>query len=113
MLIHIDGSAVTDATSKSATAGRSHTCIENLLLAHCEGNHIVSLLPEHTATLRDPAWSPRARRALDHIEDNYSQIAGLRGDISWSLELGVGPIFEAAATESTKGKTVLVREPGG
>ncbi|MFS8068637.1 MAG: hypothetical protein ACMG6S_19945 [Byssovorax sp.] len=107
MLIHIDGSAVTDATSGSATAGRSHTCIENLLLAHFEGNHIVSLLPDDAATLRAVPWSDRARRALDHAEENYSQIAGLRGDISWSLELGLGPIFEAAAAEESNGKTVL------
>ena len=107
MLVHIDGSAVADATSGSATAGRSHTCIENLLLAHAEGNHVVSLLPTDAATLRPMRWADRARRALEHIDYTYSEIAGLREDINWTLELGVGPTFEAATSEVTKDKTVL------
>ena len=107
MLVHIDGSAVVDATSGSATAGRSRACIENLILAHFEGSHVISLLPPDAAALHAVHLSERAQRALDHVEDNYSQIAGLRGDISWTLELGIGPIFEAAATEVTNGKSVL------
>lgn len=107
MLVHIDSSAVVDATSTSATAGRSHACIENLLLAHFEGNHVVSLLPDDAATLYAAPWSARARRALEDIEEKYPQIAGLRGDISWSLELGLGLTFEAAEVEARNGRTVF------
>lgn len=107
MLIHLDSSAVADATSRSATAGRSRSCIENLLLAHFEGNHVVSLLPSDAAALHAVSFSDRARRALDHIEENYPQIAGLRGEISWSLGLGLGPVFEAGDVEITDGKAAL------
>lgn len=107
MLIHLDGSSAADVTSGSVTAGRSRACIENMLLAHFEGNHVVSLIPNDAAALRAVPWFDRARRALDHVEDNYPQIAGLRGDISWSLELGIGPLFEAAGVKTTNGKTVL------
>lgn len=107
MLIHLDGAAAADATSPSATAARSRACVENLLLAHFEGNHVVSLVPSDAATLRTVRLSDRAQRALDHTEENYAQIAGLRGDISWSLELGIGPGFEAAGVETADGKTVL------
>lgn len=107
MLIHVDGSAAADAASGSATAGRSRACIENLLLAHFEGNHVVSMFPLDAAALWTVHFSDRARRALDHVEDDYPQIAGLRADISWSLELGVGPIFDAAGSVAVNGKTVL------
>lgn len=102
MLIHLDGSAAADATSDSPTASRSHACIENLLLAHFEGNHVVSLLPGDAALLRDasPGWSGRARRGLDHIDENYAQIAGLRADIPWSIELGVGPELDGKAHDA-------------
>lgn len=104
MLIHLDGSAVVDARSGNA---RSHACIENLLLAHFEGNHILSLVPQDATTLRAVRWSDRAQRALDHADDNYSQIAGLREDISWSLELGLGPLFDDKAHEAASGRKVI------
>ena len=107
MLIHLDGSAAADATSGGATAGCSRACIENLLLAHFEGNHVVSLLPSDAAALHAVRWSDRAQRALGHVEENYAQIAGLRGDMSWSLELGIGPRFEAAGVETVDSKSVL------
>ena len=109
MLIHLDGSAVTDATSGSATARRSRACIENLLLSHFEGNHVISLLPGDAALLRDasPAWSARARRGLDHIDENYAQIAGLRADVAWSLELGLGAELDGKAHEVSPGKRVI------
>ena len=95
MLIHLHTSAVADAASESATAGRSHAAVENLLIAHFEGNHVVSLLPDDAETLRATPlqWSKRAARALEHIDESYPQIAGLRADIPWSMELGLGASF--------------------
>jgi hypothetical protein len=109
VLIHLDGSGAADTISGSATAGRSHACIENLLLAHFEGNHVVSLLPPDAATLRtaSPAWSDRAQRALDHIDESYPQIAGLRADVPWSLDLGIGPGFDGKAHDSPGGHKVV------
>ena len=71
MLLHLDESAVADAISDSATALGSHAAIENLLLAHFEGNHVVSLRPEDVDALLDAPldWSPRARRALEHNDE--------------------------------------------
>lgn len=110
MLIHIDRSAATDALSGSATGRRTHTSIENLLVAHFEGNHVVSLLPEDAATLREvsPVWSDRARRALDHADENYAQIAGLRADLPWSLEVGLGAGFDGEARVAP-GDTRIIR----
>lgn len=109
MLIHLDGSAAADAASSSATAACSRACIENLLLAHFEGNHVVSLTPSDAAILRavSPPWSERARRALDHVDENFAQIAGLRADIIWSLELGVGPSFDGKAYATSDGRRIL------
>jgi len=109
VLLHLDESAVADAISDSATALGSHAAIENLLLAHFEGNHVVSLRPEDVDALLDAPldWSPRARRALEHIDENYAQISGLRGDIAWSIELGVGPAFTGAAHDVGGGRRVI------
>lgn len=109
MLIHVDSSAAADAASESATSARSRACIENLLLAHFEGNHVISLLPGDAAALRLVAspWSARAQRALEHIDENYAQVAGLREDISWSLELGLGPSFDGKAYGAASGRNVL------
>lgn len=109
MLIHLDGSAVADAASDSRTSVLSHACVENLLLAHFEGNHIVSLLPPDADTLRlaSPPWSARARRALDHIDESYAQIAGLREEAAWSLELGLGPGFDVDLQDTTGGRKIL------
>lgn len=109
MLIHIDESAVADAASGSHTAELSHGCIENLLLAHFEGDHVISLRPDPADTLRRAQldWSARARRALNHIDDNYAQIAGLHNDVPWSIELGIGVSFDGAAHEVATGKRVI------
>lgn len=109
MLIHLDGSAAADAVSSSATAGRSRACIENLLLAHFQGDHVISLEPSDAALLRavSPPWSDRARRALDHADENYAQIAGLREDVPWSLELGIGPGFDGKLHSAGDGKNIL------
>src|SRR5262245_53333862 len=109
MLIHLDGSAAADVTSGSATAERSHACIENLLLAHFEGDHLVSLLPEDAGALREGPleWSARARRALVHVEDNYAQIAGLRADVPWSIELGIGAGFDGASYAAGGGRRAI------
>jgi hypothetical protein len=109
VLIHIDNSAASDAAADSATSALSRTCIENLLHAHFEGNHVVSLRPDDAAALRSasPPWSARAQRALDHIDESYSQIEGLREDIAWSMELGLGPGFDCATYEPRRGKKVV------
>lgn len=109
MLIHLDGSAAADAVSSSATAAHSRACIQNLLLAHFEGNHVVSLMPSDAALLREvpSSWSELARRALDHVDENYAQIAGLREDVSWSMELGIGPSFDGKAHDVGDGKKIL------
>lgn len=109
MLIHIDESAVADVASGSGTAELSHTCIENLLLAHFEGDHVISLRPDHIDALcRAPSgWSARVRRALGHIDDNYAQIAGLRNDVPWSIELGIGAIFDGVVHEIVGGTRVI------
>ncbi len=109
MLIHLDASAVAGATSGGAGADRSHASIENLLLAHFEGDHVVSLLPDHAGLLRGAAagWSRRARRALDHADESYAQIAGLRREIPWSIELGIGPGFDGTVREVAGGRSVI------
>lgn len=109
MLIHLDSAAAADAISGSATAARSRAAIENLLLAHFEGNHVVSMLPEDAAALRmaTPPWSERARRALDHIDEAYAQIAGLRADAPWALELGLEPSFDGKIHDLPGGAKVL------
>lgn len=109
MLIHIDHTGVTDALSRNATSRRSHACIENLLLAHFEGNHVISLLPDDAADLQDasPAWSARARRALEHVEDSYAQIAGLRAELPWSLDLGLGAGFDGKAHDAQGGAKII------
>lgn len=111
MLIHLDRSAVADAVSASSTASLSHRCIENLLLAHFEGNHAVSLFPEDVAALGDATlrWSERAGRALDHIGENYPQIAGLREDVAWSMELGLGEGFDRR--QHVVGEKAVLRAP--
>jgi hypothetical protein len=107
VLIHIDGSAAADAVSTSVTARRSRACIENLLLAHFEGHHLVSMLPEDAEALRSLAWAPREQRALDHIDEDYAQIAGIRADATWSLELGLGPAFTGGALDTSTGRHIL------
>lgn len=95
MLIHLDESAVTDATSASPTAQRSQTCLENLLRAHGQGDHVISLLPDHAERLITlGGWSREALRALRHVNDNFAQIAGLRADLPYSMELGLGAHFD-------------------
>lgn len=107
MLIHLDASAAADAASDSPTSTLSRACIENLLLAHFEGNHVVSLLPPDAAILRNVSWSDRARRALDHIDDSYAQIAGLRDEAPWSLELGLDPSFGVEPQDAAGGRRIL------
>ena len=109
MLIHLGESATADAISASNTAQRSHVCIENLLLAHFEGDHVVSLRPDDIDALaRAPLdWSARARRALGHIDGKYAEIAGLRRDVPWSIDLGIGASFDGAAHEVAVGRKVI------
>jgi hypothetical protein len=109
VLIHLDGSAAADAVSTSATAACSRACIEDLLLAHFRGHHVVSLVPSDAATLRavSSPWSERAHRALDHIDENYAQIAGLREEVAWSLELGIGSSFDGKAHDAGGGTKIL------
>ncbi len=109
MLIHLDSTAADDAVSNTATTARSHAAIENLLLAHFEGYHVISLLPEDAARLcmASLSWSARARRALEHIEESYAQIAGLRADVPWALELGLGPSFDSTIHDPSSGGKVL------
>ncbi|MDC0680460.1 hypothetical protein [Sorangium atrum] len=67
MLLHLHESAAADALSNSATARSSHASIENLLLAHFDGNHVVSLRPEDAEALLGSAhgWSPRGKSKRD------------------------------------------------
>ncbi|WP_437953886.1 hypothetical protein WME98_26705 [Sorangium sp. So ce296] len=109
MLLHLHESAAADALSNSATARGSHASIENLLLAHFDGNHVISLRPEDAEALLGSAhgWSPRARRALQHVDENFAQIAGLRDEVPWSIELGIGAAFDGTAREVPGGRRVI------
>jgi hypothetical protein len=109
VLIHLDGSAVAEANSNGASAPGAHASIENLLLAHFEGTHVVLLFPDDARALqRHPlGWSPRARRALEHIDDSYPQISGLRDELAWSIALGIGADFEGSAHEVAPGCRVI------
>ncbi|MEZ4297529.1 MAG: hypothetical protein R3B70_21385 [Polyangiaceae bacterium] len=109
MLIHIDRSATADVLSRTTTARSSHTALENLLLAHFEGNHILSLLPDDAAALKNasPPWSDRARRALEHVEENYPQIAGVRWELPWTMELGLGPKYDGKAHREPSFGTII------
>ncbi|MRG94321.1 hypothetical protein [Polyangium spumosum] len=105
MLIHIDGSAVADAIAGNE---RSHGSIENLLLAHHGGVHIVSFDLRDAESMRAVDWSPRARRVLNRfIEEHYAQIAGLRSDVAWHLELGLGPDFDGKARSLPDGRSAI------
>lgn len=98
MLIHLHASCAADVVSGSASSARSRSAVENLLVAHFDGNHVVSIAPSEAQTLRDAApWSARARRALEHIDESYPQIAGLREDLPWSIEVGLGADFDGSA----------------
>lgn len=109
MLIHIDESGVRDALSHGPTTDRSHAAIENLLLAHFQGDHVVSVQPEDIESLHGAAlgWSPRARRALDHIDEEFAQIAGLREEVPWSMQLGLGADFAPRVQAGPGDKRVL------
>lgn len=107
MLIHIDPTGVADALTQGPTSLRSHSALENLLHAHVDGDHVISVLPGDVATLRQASWSARARRALDHIDASYSEIAGLRADAPWSLEVGLGPDFTPTIHAIAGGPRVL------
>jgi len=108
MLIHLDSSGVADCAPGSPTQARSRAAIENLLLAHFEGSHAISLSPPDAELLcaASPPWSERAARALDHIEESYSQIAGLRAEVPLALELGIGADFDSREHEVSGGQAV-------
>ncbi len=99
MLVHIDESAVREATGEGDTAEKAQDCIETLLIAHLEGNHVISLRPEDVALLSPLPWSRRARRALQHIDENFAQIGGLREEVAWSVEVGSGHDFNGGVVE--------------
>ena len=109
MLIHIDKSAAADAASDSTTADQSHEAIEHLLAAHREGSHVVSLAREDAqALLAAPLdWSKAARWSLRHIAENHPLIAGLRHDVSWSMELGIGAGFDGQSHDLGGGRKVI------
>lgn len=99
MLVHIDASAIAEVLSETDSTGQAHECLENLLVAHFQGDHIVSIEPTFAEKLlhANVEWSRRAKRALRHIDENYSQIEGLRTEAGWSIEVGMGPTFNGKA----------------
>lgn len=101
MLLHIDASAIAEILAEGGSTPKSHECIENLLVAHAQGDHLVSIEPQFVHELLNaPAeWSRRAKRALRHIDENYPQIEGLRSEASWSIEVGKGTGFDGKARQ--------------
>ncbi len=95
MLIEIDGSAVDDAIGKGGSAEKSRECIENLLLAHRTGKHIVSIDKAQTAKLAavHDALGRRGKGALRDIEARNSEIRGLRDRLKWRVHVGLGATF--------------------
>src|SRR3954463_34844 len=102
MLIEIDGSAIDDARQGAVT---SRECIENCLLAHHAGSHVIWLDRDQLDAL-DPiagTFSARAKGALRTIRSQAAEIRGLRGRVRWLMKLGLGPAFNGAAvTEAGK-----------
>lgn len=101
MLLHIDASALGEVLVESSSTAKAHECIENLLVAHFQGDHIVSIEPKGVQDLLKAhvGWSRRAQQALRHIEENYAQIEGLRAEAGWALEVGVGAVFDGKARQ--------------
>ncbi|HSN99150.1 MAG TPA: hypothetical protein VLS89_12735 [Candidatus Nanopelagicales bacterium] len=110
MLIEIDGSAVEDAVQTSGSQAVSRDCIENLLLAHHDGKHVVYIKPEHVAALTPVAegLSPRARGALRSIKSQQSEIRGLRNRLRWILRVGLGPTFNRGSVTQEGKAAILV-----
>lgn len=108
MIIEIDSSAVDDALGHGTSAQTSRECIENLLLAHHDGKHIVGLEKDAAMALEklQGVWSSRAVGALQNIRGQYSEIRGLRRRLKWTIRVGVGPEYMTKSVES-EGKTCI------
>ncbi len=109
MLLHIHGSAITHALSQGASAEGARDCLEILLVAHYQGDHVVSMERDDIVKLRASGqpWSRKATRALGHIEENHSQIAGLRAELTWIIEVGVGDAFDGKVDERNAGQAII------
>lgn len=99
MLIHLDASGIADAAGASGSAGRSLDSIESLLRAHHAGKHVVSLRREDARALSPvlPRLSQQAQAALRKIVGALYEIETLRREVTWHIELGIGPVFDGRA----------------
>lgn len=96
MLIHIDASAIEDLVHRGDTAETSLRCLENLFRAHDGRKHIVSLGVREIKALEPLAhqFSAAGRTALSHMVSHRSEIAGLRREVPYHVELGLGQGFD-------------------
>lgn len=111
MFIHLSSSAVSAAVENGTESARSLRCMERLLLAHHDGVHLLSVDPEET---KRAGWrqflarlSETARGALSRILGTAPEIAGLRDDLRYSLELGVGADFDGSVHERAHERSVI------
>lgn len=109
MLIHVATSAIVDATSASATARQSMECIDHLLCAHHECVHIVRIAPEDIELLLQgsPRLSPDAFAVLQRISATAMELEGLQAELSWHLEVGIGPEYSGERWPRSGGGNVI------
>ncbi|AUX44766.1 uncharacterized protein SOCE26_062340 [Sorangium cellulosum] len=104
MLIEVDGSAIEDAAATGKSSAVSRECIENLLLAHHAGKHVVAIGPDPIRVL-DPVageLSRRAQGALRSIRAQWTEIRGLLGRVRWNMRLGLGPMFDGRSVAQAR-----------
>lgn len=109
MLIHVETSAIADATSASPTARKSMECIDHLLCAHHECAHFVRIAPEDIDRLLQgsPRLSPDAFAVLQRISATAMELEGLQADLAWHLEVGVGPAFNGQVLPQSGGGNAI------
>jgi hypothetical protein len=109
MLIEIDASAINDAIGTVGLSETSHDCIENLVLSHHAGKHVVAIEPEHVAALAQisATFSSRAKGALRSIQAQQTELGVLRRRMRWIMRVGLGPKFDGGSV-MREGKAIIL-----
>lgn len=92
MLIHIDSAAVEVLVRGGPSSDKTLRCVENLLQAHGNCKHIISLLIQDITKLQPLSgrFSESGRAALANILSRRREISGFRKQIAYYLEVGPG-----------------------
>jgi hypothetical protein len=110
MLIHLDPAAVADAVGGGGTSAQSRRCCENLLRAHHEGHHVVSIAPEDVARFARilPHLSETARNVLDRLLATALEIEGLRDRLTCYLEAGISAAHDGSVHPRADGGQIIL-----